>query len=312
VIAVRRLLSAIVFSFLCAGAAAQQRPVFDPDDFLEPRRLGDRAAFFSRLVVGGALNFIDDYRPTGKDAGFVHVTNSLYWKRLQFDYKRTEISGGDRPPVQLCACQPPVFFPTPPPPDAIPAPPPPGPKNTLQFGVYYPVPNGLGAGPPVMLRSRVTWTQQTIRTDVASAATGKVVSRLSGGEQSFGLDSDLYARIRGRALFGSLRIARTTRSGTADDREQTEVTYSHRFPGFSYKRVLFRTIVTVGSVSGRDGTAINVLNPYFEAFLHERRTRANFHLVYSPQSLNSGAEGWKTHHQIALFADRALFIHLFR
>ncbi len=318
-IAVRRLLSAIVFSYLCAGAAAQQRPVFDPDDFLEPRRLGDRAAFFSRLVVGGAFNLVDDYRSTGEDVGFVHVTNSIYWKGMQFDYKRTQTSGGDPPPVQLCACQPPVFFPTPPPPDATPAPPPPGPKDTLQFGVYYPVPNRSGAGPPVMLRSRVTWTDQAIHTDIASVATGnavasaavgKVVARLSGHEQSFGVDSDLYAHIRGRDLFGSLRVARTTRSGTADDREQTEVTYSHRLPGFSYKRVLFRSIVTVGYVSDRAGTAINVVNPYFEAFLHERRTGANFHLVYSPQALNSGAEGWKTYHQVALFADRALFIYL--
>ena len=55
-----------------------------------------------------------------------------------------------------------------------------------------------------------------------------------------------------------------------------------------------------------------VVNPAFEAFWHHWGTRANLHLVWSPQTTRSGAEGWETHHQIALFVDRALFVKIFR
>lgn len=298
----------IVAIVTAISVGAQQRPVFDPDDFVDPRQ-HEGTVFITRLIAGGAVDFIDNYRPTEQDAGFLLVTNSLYWKGFQFDYKHSEVRSDELPPVSLCACSPPVYFPTPPPPEAIPAAPPPGSKDTVQIAAYLPTGSDPG-GIPVMRRYRLTYARQAIDTAIASPATGHVVSRLQGREQSFGLDGDIYLPIAGHQLFGSFQIARTTRSGTADDREQTEVTYSHRFPGFSYKRVLFRSIVTVGYVSDRAGTAINVVNPYFEAFLHERRTGANFHLVYSPQALNSGAEGWKTYHQVALFADRALFIYL--
>jgi hypothetical protein len=85
-----------------------------------------------------------------------------------------------------------------------------------------------------------------------------------------------------------------------------------RFPGIAFHDVLLRATLTVGGVSNRGGTALNVVNPAFEAFLHEPKTRANLHLVWSPQSTNSGNGGWETHHQIAIFVDRALYVHLFR
>ena len=51
--------------------------------------------------------------------------------------------------------------------------------------------------------------------------------------------------------------------------------------------------------------------PGFEAFWHEPKTRANFHLVWNPQSTNSGTGGWETHNQVAFFVDRALYVKLF-
>jgi hypothetical protein len=64
-------------------------------------------------------------------------------------------------------------------------------------------------------------------------------------------------------------------------------------------------------VSERGGTAINVVHPAFEGFWRHAGSGVAFHLVWTPQSTNSGAEGWQTTHQIALFADRALFVRVF-
>ena len=305
----RRLFCVAASFLLCSTALAQQRPIFDPDDFLDPRELNGRVVFSARVVAGGAWNLVDDYRPVDGHAGFAQLGGGVYWRHVQFDYKHS-VRTGDNPPVRVCACQPPVYFPTPPPPDAVPPAPPPGSRDSLQFAWYYSVANRVPAAPRIMMRLRGTWARHPFHKDVISPATGEVVSRLSGREESFGLEGDTRLPIAGRDLFGTIRLARTIQSGAAGDRDQTEFTYSHRFPGTSYNGVLFRTILTVGSITNREGTAIDLVNPYFEAFFHESKTRLNFHLVYSPQTLNSGAGGWETHHQVAFFADWG-FIHLF-
>jgi hypothetical protein len=305
----RAFLSGIVL-FLAAAAAAQQRPIFDPDDFLDPRDHAGMAVFIPRLVMGVALNSINDYRPLKDDVGFIHIANSLYIKRYQFDYKHSEVRGKDESATYVCGCDPPIYFPTPPPPNATPAAPTPGAKDTVQAAGYYSVPSG-SIEPPVMLRVRVSWSRQNLDTKLRDFSTNEIISRSSGREQSLGVDADTYVRIAGRGIYGSLVFARTSRSGTIDDREQNELTYTSRFPGVAVKDVLLRAMLTVGGVSDRGGTAINIVTPYLEAFWHHAGTRANLHVVYSPQSTRSG-NGWETHHQIAIFVDRALFVKLFR
>jgi hypothetical protein len=298
--------------FGVVAASAQQRPIFDPDDFVDPRQ-HEGGVFISRLVLGGASDFVDDYRPVHHDATFALFTNSLYWSNFQFDYKRSEVRGGSAPSVLECRCPNPIYFPTPPLPGSTPAPPTPGSKDTLQLAWYGPGPfPGRAAEPPVMLRYRLTVSRQPIDTVIRAFATGEVVSRMSGREQSVGLDADTYVPIGRHDIYGSLLYARTVRSGTTDNRSQSEFAYMSRFPGIAFHDVLLRATLTVGGVSNRGGTALNVVNPAFEAFLHEPKTRANLHLVWSPQSTNSGNGGWETHHQIAIFVDRALYVHLFR
>src|SRR4029077_16848936 len=102
--------------------------------------------------------------------------------------------------------------------------------------------------------------------------------------------------------------ARTVRSGTPDNRSQNELAYTHRFPVLPVKSVLFRATLTVGSVSGRGATGLNVVNPYFEAFWHHYSSQANLHLVWSPQATRSGTGGWEHHNQVALFVDRKLYV----
>jgi hypothetical protein len=134
---------------------------------------------------------------------------------------------------------------------------------------------------------------------------------MSGREQSVGLDADTYLPIGKHDIYGSLLYARTVRSGTTDNRSQSEFGYMSRFPGMAFHDILLRASLTIGGVSNRGGTALNVVNPAFEAFWHSSKTRANFHFVWSPQSTNSGTGGWETHHQLAVFVDRALCVHLF-
>jgi hypothetical protein len=290
---------------LSTAAAAQQRPIFDPDDFVLPD--GSGPLFISRLIVGGAMNFVDDYRPLDQNTGFVSIANSLYWSDFQFDYKHSEVRGKERGPavVHVCSgCDEPIYFPTPSLPDSTPAAPRPGSKDSVQFAWY----RRLGE---TILRSRVSWTYQGVDTVVRSAASEQILARLSGDEQSFGLEADTLVRIRGRRVFGLIALARTVRSGTIDDRAQNELTYMSRFPAISVRNLLLRGTLTIGGVSNRGGTVLNVINPAFEAYWQDRLTRANVHLIWSPQFTNSVAEGWTTNHQLAVFVDRALFVKLF-
>ena len=309
---------AVVVAILLFGtaASAQQRPIFDIDDFVDPRE-HDGVLFVSRLVAGGVWNAIDDYRPLHQDTAFVQVANSLYVSRFQFDYKRSEVRGqrdltrrAAETQVTLCGCDPPILFPTAPPSGATPAPPLPGSKDTLQLAWYDEVSAGSESR-PMMLRYRLTLSRQPIDTVVTSAVTGLRVSRFSGKEQSLGLDADTYFRLRGREIFGSLQYAYTKRSGTTDDRTQRELVYTSRFPAVAAGPVMFRATLAVGGVSERGGTAVNIVHPAFEAFWRPAGSDVAFHLVWTPQSTRSGAERWRTTHQIALFADRALFAKVF-
>ena len=301
-----RRISTVVF-FLAGSLAAQQRPIFDPDDFVDPRQ-HERPVFTSRLVIAGVSGYIDDYRALGQDAGFLHITNAWYRNRWQFGFNHTETSA-DTPRLFRCDCQPPIYFPTPPAPDAAPAPPPPGAKNAASVAFYRETAGGPAA-PPNMLRTRVTFSRQHIGTDLRSVRTEEVIDHRSGHEQSVGVDADTHLAFRGHELWGSVAYARTWSSGTIADRSQQELTYTARPPGWAVGRVLTRVTFTVGGVSNRGGTALNVVNPAFEAFWHSHATKANVHLAWSVQRTNDSAEGWRTHNQIALFVDRALFVYL--
>ncbi len=305
----RRAVYGLALLFLAAAVAAQQRPIFDPDDFVDHRD-GLGTLFISRLILGGASGFVDDYRPLHQKTTFLSLANSLYWGHIQLDYKHSEVLGKDRP-VSVCLCNgTPIYFPTPPSHDSIPAALPPGPKETMQVAWYHAV-DGGPAQPQVMLRYRLSVSWQPIGTDVTSIATGER-SRLSGSERSIGVDADTYFPIGGHDVWGSLIFARTVRSGTTDDRAQNELAYTSRFPGLEIRKVLLRANLTFGGVSGRGASGLNIVNPAFEAFWHDPKTRMNLHLVWSPLAARSGAEGWQTHHQIALFVDRALYVKLFR
>jgi len=301
---------ATVVSLLATSVAAQPRPIFDPDDAVDPRQ-HDGALFISRLALGGGANLTDDYRPLRNGGGFFQLANSFYWKQIQLDYKRSKIfDNDDKVELQRCGCQPPIDFPTPPSAGSTPLAPPQSSKDTLQFAFYYSVP-GRAAEPPVMLRVRLTGSRQNIDSVVRSFATQEVVERRSGREQSFGVNADIYFRVGPHNVWGEVFYARTAQSGMMANRSQSELAYMSRFPAVVAGPLILRALLTVGAVTNRGVTGLNIVNPAFEAFWHLQTSRANLHLVWSPQSTRSGTGGWETHQQLALFVDRALFVHLF-
>jgi hypothetical protein len=292
-----------------AVIASAQDPTFDVDDFVAPA--SSRVMFVSRLVTGGLSNPVDEFRPVGQDALFVHVANSLYWSDFQLDYKRSEVRGSEergRANVQTCRCSPPIYFPTPPSREATPAAPLPGSTDTVQLS-WYRHQSTSPEGPPVTLRTRVTANYRSIDTTVTSIATGQEVAKLSGNERTFGIDTDLAYMVGSHRWFGSLVVRQTTRDGTTDNRKQTVVGYVARLPLIAMGgNILLRPTLTVGAASGRGLNGLNILNPAFEAYWYHSRSEVSVHLVLSPLMYRDGIQSWRTTNQIGLFVDRAVFV----
>lgn len=314
-------IAAVLLAFLTAVTASAQEPFFGPDDFLDPGATDGRPVWVSRLVVGAASNMSGDaYRPLGENVGYVHLANSFYWRNVQFDYKRSEMRAEDG---ESAVWQ----VDTPPPVDQFPDLSPvvplpartfqtqtqqtrnatPKSKDTLQAAWYWPVARREGG--PVMLRSRVTFTTQGIDTDVIE---DEEITRLSGRERTFALDTDTWFSIAGRNVFGSINVSETKTTGTLNDRKERALTYTNRFPSFSYDkaRIVIRPTLTVGGISNRGGSAVNLVNPAIEIFRPFARSGANLHVIWSPQWAAT-ANDWKVTHQVAFLIERAVVFKRF-
>lgn len=288
---------------LLAGTAAAQRPVFEPDDFIDPGMI-ERPMFVSRIVAGGVWNPADRFRPIGGDAGLVVLTNSFHFNRFQFEYEHAEFAGVDESTLQLrqCDCPDPVFFPTPPPAGATPDGPAADRSETLQLAFYRTGQNTL--------RYRLSWTRREIGTTVVTP--NAVAERRSGHDQSFTLDADTHFSVGGRDIWGTLYFAHAASSGMpAGDRSQNELAYVFRPPALVKGPLLFRPRVTVGGISGRGATGLNLVNPSLEAIWRHARTNVNVHVVWSGEWTRSGLEGWRGNQQVAVFLDRTLFVKIF-
>lgn len=79
-------------------------------------------------------------------------------------------------------------------------------------------------------------------------------------------------------------------------------------PAFLTQRVQF------GRVSGDDIENVDVLTPSLDLALNIPRARANVHVVYSPlieRAEFRGRSERTTHHQLAVYVDRALLVAVF-
>ncbi|HYK05925.1 MAG TPA: hypothetical protein VE974_29550 [Thermoanaerobaculia bacterium] len=294
-------------TFLAALAAEGQRPIFEPDDFIDPAMLTG-PLFISRLVAGGAWNPTDRFRPLADDAGLVVLTNSLYVKQFQFDYKHAEFIGVEESQtLRRCDCPDPVYFPTPPPAGATPRGPSGERSETLQLAFYR-----TATRRPITLRYRLAWTRREIDTTVLSPATGDVLEHHSGHDQSFTLDADTHFSLFGRDVWGTLYVARASSSGMpAGDRAQNEIAYIYRPPGFAAGPLLVRGKFTVGGITGRGAAGLNLVNPYLETIWRHERTKVTVRAIWSGEWTRSGIEGWQRNHQVALVLDRTLFVKIF-
>jgi hypothetical protein len=315
-----RAAAVILFLFTAATAFAQ-RPLFDPDDFLDPRETGGRPVLISRVVIGGASNMAGDgFRPLGEQTGYVHLATSFYWRSVQFDYKRSETraEGGEAAQWQLEDRDNPdddddnrferIRNATP------------KSKDTLNAAWYWPVPAGRGI--PVMLRSRLTYSTQSIDNEVPGVTNVSPpiggVTLVSSTERTYAFETDTWFRIAGRDVFGSLAVSGTKTTGLpsylSDERDIRTIAYTNRFPSFSLDRakILIRPTLTVGGISNRGGSVVNLVNPAIEIFRPFARTGANLHVIYSPQwAPDANGGGQKTTHQVAVYIDRSLFVKVF-
>ncbi|HXH41834.1 MAG TPA: hypothetical protein VNN08_24635, partial [Thermoanaerobaculia bacterium] len=100
--------------------------------------------------------------------------------------------------------------------------------------------------------------------------------------------------------------------GTLANRDERALTYTNRFPSFSYDRakVLIRPTLTVGGISNRGGSAVNLVSPAIEIFRPFLHSGANLHVIWGPQWAANGG-GWKVTNQVLLLVDRALFVKVF-
>lgn len=307
----------LILALLPAATALAQRSLSDPDDYLDPRETEGRPVLISRIVIGGASNMSGDgFRPLGDLTGYVHLTTHFYWRSMQFDYKRSEMRADDAEAAQWVARDTPGgvrlpddYVQTS---DATPKS-----KDTLHAAWYWPVP--AGGGIPVMLRSRLTYSTQTIDNEfhvpdfsLSKGLPQDEIVQISATERTLVFDTDTWFRIRDRDVFGSLAFSRTKTTGEVGARNERALTYTNRFPALSYDRasILFRPTLTVGGISNRAGGAVNLVNPAIEIFRPFLRSGTNLHVIYSPQwTRNEG--GGKTTHQVAVFIDRALFVKRF-
>ena len=307
----------VTVALFTAITASAQRPLFDPDDFLDPRETGGRPVLISRIVVGAASNMNGDgFRPLGDDLRYVHLANSFSWKSVQFDYKRSEMRAEDGEAAQWerefqLEGQFVSFRQTR---NATPKS-----KDTLNAAWYWPVPGGGGV--PIMLRSRVTFSTQKIETFVEGGPIPD--TQTSNRERTFALDTDTWFRIAGHDIFGSLAYSQTKTSGppTNPNTVQSEarsnpdvriLTYTNRFPAFSDDRakIVVRPTLTIGGISDRGGRSLNLVNPAIEIFRPFVSSGANLHVIWSPQWVATGND-WKMTHQVAVLVDRALFVKVF-
>ena len=107
-------------------------------------------------------------------------------------------------------------------------------------------------------------------------------------------------------------MSQTKTTGTNADRDERAITYTNRFPAFSFDRakIVVRPTLAVGGISNRGGSGVNLVNPAIELFRPFARTGANLHVIWSPQWAAKDKE-WKVTHQVAVLIDRALFVKVF-
>jgi hypothetical protein len=294
----RTAVLAVLLSLLVVAAAnAQQLDIFDPDDFVDPWDLPG-PVFISRLVAGASRGYLDQYRPVGQDVGFVHIANSLYWSGFQFDYKRTQLRGENPPPEESCrglsvqasACMSARI--------ELGAAPVPGSKDLAQLSWYQTI------GNRVTIRYRIAQGRQSARPETAAHVPG-----IEDHDDTRILQVDGRVFVGNRVLSGTVAWTELTRHSTFDQTKQRTLIFGTYLPIVLIGPAQLISRLQLGSVSGVT-PVIDIINPSVELALHVERVNMNLHVVYSPVFRDLG-NGKSMNHQVAVYADRRLFMFIF-
>jgi hypothetical protein len=278
-----------------APLGAQQLDVFDPDDFVDPHLTRGRIIVSSRLVAGASRGYADQYRPARQDVGFLHLVTTLYWSGFQFSIKQSELRGenGDRPLDPRPAGRGAMLFPEE---ERREAPPQPGSKTLVQVNRYQTF------GHRAAIRYRAAWARQDELPESAAPRAG-----LADHDTTRLLQVDGALFVRGRRLFASVAYTQLTRESTFAGSTQETLVAGTTLPLLRIGPAVLTPRVRVGGVLDT-GPLIDLVNPSFDLSWRAPHTGGTtLHVVYSPIYRN-GVAGNAVHHQVALYADRALLI----
>jgi hypothetical protein len=236
----------------------------------------------------------------------VILTNSVHYKRLQFEYEHAEFPGVDETtPLRRCDCPDPVYFPTPPPAGATPIGPTANRSDTLRLGFYR-----TAGNLPVTLRFGAAWTGQQVVTTVTSSQHAS--ERRRGLDQSITLDTDTHFSSHGINIWGTAFVAHAWSSDMpAGDRAQNEFGYTYRLPAFPVGPVFVLGKVTVGRITGSGGTGVNLINPYVAIIWRHAPTKVTVRAMWSGESMRSRLEGWHRNDQLAVVLNRTVVVKMF-
>lgn len=263
--------------------AAQQLDLFDPDDFVDPRLTGKQVVFISRLVAGASRGYMDQFRRVEQDIGFVHLSNSLYWRGVQLDYKRTESRGEhgveedvDPRGARIARDEPA---------------PEPGPKNLTQLSYYQTF------GERLVLRYRLARATQFALPETAAQVRG-----LEDRDETRFAQLDTGVLLGTRMQFVTLTYTELTRHSTLAETQQRTLTASAYLLVTRLGRVTLAPRLQLGGVAN-DGPLLDIINPSLNLSMRIPRAGGYLHAIYSPVCRDGSV-----HHQIVVYADRALLV----
>lgn len=326
----RRLVALLFAAAFCAQVGAQELDIYDLNDFVDPRQLGAVVGshgrlncpcdpfLVSRLVAGGAVNYLDVFRATDASASFIHVANSYYRGPWQANWKITQLNReGNEPDARSdrvrrggsddraygnssnsSSSATPLN------------------KNTVQLARYFAV--GRQASPSI-IRLEATWTSVEYR-QAAPTAAGEF-SFASRRENEVGFEGDIPWRVGRFPLITSLvYVGRYGRLSAAHPDSQfghRRVTLLQRLPRLSVRNWSLDPAIALGSVDTGRWSDLMVQPSLHVTSPEIPRLNTRVHIRYAPQigRLRPPARGETQQSEIAnqftIFIDRAIFTRRF-
>jgi hypothetical protein len=296
----RAPLLTLLFLLTCAAAYAQELDIFDPTDFVDPRERGaifrpggfgitDPGAPFS--IVRAYTGRVTDYQwrnaPTDADLSFLHLTSSRYWGDHQLNLKLTAFHADQN--AQL-----------------------PSLRGTVQFGRYfgqYFRLRGDDTNADVEKRRIAGRVLFTVSTEKNPFLGDQSAVRRDEYNHEFGMEMDVrLPLLHARKIDGSfIWMRRRVDKNAYTDR----FSYLYRLHERTRSNGRLHLNMDVGIGAERANgwhccVTRAALTARFVIPLFDTGVNVSYAPTYSP----AGADGRRTHHELAIYLDRTVFAHL--